>query len=393
MPKNTTANADEADNFFLSAKTINRPLPIKSSLALFISTVLISLCAGFLAGLLQNNLSDWSTKNKQYNNETNAKFNLSFLVNNDSNSTQARQLLGSYVVGIYAKKTASNGLESIYLPTDYLGTAMVVTSDGWIMTPNQIVADKKVVVVVNNKVYEPNKQIVDKFNDSVLLKIEADNLTPANYVKEDSVYDFDAVFAVRYDQQNKIEAVKTSIKSNNYALRTDLKSYIRSTETIDHWLLLNEPLSESYRGGLIINQSGLVVGQVNAKGNMVMPHYYVAGTANQFLDKSQLVVRPVLGLYYIQLDEVVGLAESLSNKLNQGALITSDGLKLEAVKIGSSAAKAGIKTGDIIIKVNDQEISANNSLTKLIQEYSPGTKITLSIARKNEKKNLEVVLE
>ncbi len=393
--KTNLVDSQKADEFFLSTKTIARPLPVKSSLALFFSTILISLCAGFLAGLVQGNLVDRTLLIDQVNTDKSQepKFNLSFLVNDDKNSEHTKQVLNNYVAGIYLKKATSTTLDAMYLPTDFLGTGMVVTSDGWLIVPSEIIGDKKFVVVVNKQVYEPTKQVVDKFNKSLLIKIDAKNLTPANYVKEDSVNNYEAVFAVRYDQQNQIEAIRTSVKSNNFSARTDLKSYIKTTDTIDHWLVLNNQLPKEYNGALIMNQLGLVVGQLNAKADLVIPHYYVASTVNQFLDKSQIVVRPEMGIYYLQIDETVGLPNDMITGSTYGALITSDGLKVDAVKKESSAEKAGLLTGDIVLKVNEQEVNSNNSLTKLIQEYTPGTKINFSILRKGEKKDIEVVVE
>jgi S1-C subfamily serine protease len=393
--KQNLVKSSEADEFFLSAKTISRPLPIKSSLALFFSTVLISLCAGFVAGLLQDSILPNATQvvSDAQDKKQDTKFDLSFLVNEDNNSNQTQQLLNNYVAGVYVKKATSAGLDGMYLPTDFLGTGMVVTSDGWILVPSGVVGDKSVVVVVNKKVYEPTKQIADSFNDSLLIKINASGLTPASYVKEDSINNYDAAFVVKYSQQNGIEAVKTSIKSINYSARTDLKSYIKNSDVIDHWLMLNTQLPENYKGALVINQSGLVVGQVNSKATAVVPQYYVASTVNQFLDKSQIVVRPSFGVYYLQLDEAIGLVDKITEGQTMGALVTSDGLKIDAVKKDSAAAKAGLLAGDVITKVNDQEIDSNNSLTKLIQEYKPGSKINLAVIRSGEKKSLEVVLE
>jgi len=387
--------SNEAEEFFSSAKTIAKPLPIKSSLALFFSTVLISLSAGFVAGLVQDTLLpiDSQILNFSQSNQVDKKFDLSFLVDENQRAGQTEQLLSSYVVGVYNKKTQATALDSIYLPSEFLGTGMVVTSDGWILVPSSIINETKVVFVVNKKVYEPVTVVVDDFNESTLVKIDATGLTPASYVKEDAVNNFDLAFVVKFNQQNGIEVIKSTIKSNNFAPRTDLKSYIKNTDTVDHWLTLNNQLPETFKGALVINQSGLIVGQVNAKTNAIIPHYYIVSTVNQFLDKSEVVVRPNFGVNYLQLDEVIGLVDQVSGGQTKGALITSDGLKIDAVKKDSSADKAGLLTGDIIIKVNDQEVMGVNSLTRLIQEYTPGTKINLNLLRKGEKKDIEVILE
>lgn len=64
-----------------------------------------------------------------------------------------------------------------------------------------------------------------------------------------------------------------------------------------------------------------------------------------------------------------------------------------AVIPGSPADKANLRENDIILSVNDKEVNADNSLAKLIQQFSPGDEIKLKIWRQGEEKEVMVKLE
>ena len=63
-----------------------------------------------------------------------------------------------------------------------------------------------------------------------------------------------------------------------------------------------------------------------------------------------------------------------------------------AIFPGSAAEKAGLKEGDIILELNNEKISKDNALAKLLMKYNPGDKIVLKILRNKEEISVEVVL-
>ncbi|PIT90651.1 MAG: protease Do, partial [Candidatus Komeilibacteria bacterium CG10_big_fil_rev_8_21_14_0_10_41_13] len=53
---------------------------------------------------------------------------------------------------------------------------------------------------------------------------------------------------------------------------------------------------------------------------------------------------------------------------------------------------AGLKAGDIILKVNNEDVDERNSLTKLVQDYAPGQEVTLTILRSGQQVEVKVSL-
>ena len=69
-----------------------------------------------------------------------------------------------------------------------------------------------------------------------------------------------------------------------------------------------------------------------------------------------------------------------------------EGAELEVVRDGSPAKKAGLKVGDIIIKVGDKDVNASRDLTTLIGKLRPGSKAKLKLLRDKKEMEIEVTL-
>jgi S1-C subfamily serine protease len=82
------------------------------------------------------------------------------------------------------------------------------------------------------------------------------------------------------------------------------------------------------------------------------------------------------------------------NKLpvNYGAWIVKGEKGESAIFPGSSAEKAGLKEGDIILEFNGEKITSQNPLAKIIMKYNPGDKVTLKVLREGKEKIFEVTL-
>jgi len=93
--------------------------------------------------------------------------------------------------------------------------------------------------------------------------------------------------------------------------------------------------------------------------------------------------RVSLGVYYVDTENNPGL-------IQQGNVIYNPSVK--AVESNSNGAKAGLQTGDQILAVNSDKISAKKSLTSLLQNYRPGDQIILRIIRNGVEQDLTVQL-
>ena len=101
-------------------------------------------------------------------------------------------------------------------------------------------------------------------------------------------------------------------------------------------------------------------------------------------------MRPYIGVRYITLNEEIAKSNNLES--STGALIYGKGTQL-AVLPGSPADKAGLKEGDIILKLGNQDISETNSISSVIGKKKPGDKVEVVYLRdgKQNKSTLTLV--
>jgi len=102
------------------------------------------------------------------------------------------------------------------------------------------------------------------------------------------------------------------------------------------------------------------------------------------------IVYPFLGVRYILINSEIKDEENLS--VNKGALILPGDSGDPAIVVDSAADKAGLQENDIILEVNGEEISSQNSLSNLIRKYHPQDKVSLKILRQDEEIIVDVVL-
>ena len=100
------------------------------------------------------------------------------------------------------------------------------------------------------------------------------------------------------------------------------------------------------------------------------------------------ISRSYLGVNFIDLES----APNLSIEQKQGALISGDSSR-RAVIANSPAQKAGLQTGDIIIKVENEEVSRSRTLPELIQDYDSGVSVNLTVLRNGKELGISVALE
>lgn len=373
------------------------------SLKVILLCLIISLLAGFVAGLTGNtffgtNLAIEPSAKPQQKAEV---LDLdSFLSQQDQIYSKTLSQLRSQIVGFYKKRPAvENILDSLYLEKDFLGSGVVVTSDGWLLTHKQVVDSQDfVVITADKKVLEPLKKVIDPLTNMVLVQVSAKDLSPAKFADLNYLEPTSPLLVVRYSPQNHgSDIIKTSIQRFAYHDQTKGSDFLLSTEKIDRYLKIASDLELVYNGGILFNDKSEVAGILFESGRdkirIAIPSYYLKSGVNNFLTSASEVIRGNFGVHYVDLSESLGFAEKVSEGRNKGAvLLGSVDSKILAVTENSPAASGGLKAGDIILKVNNEEINENNSLTKLIQDYTPGQELTITFIREGKETTAKVVL-
>ncbi|MBT3690515.1 PDZ domain-containing protein [bacterium] len=364
--------------------------------------LILSTLAGFLAGFVHDIWFDEYTPvvledTKDPESEV---IDLNFLLKKEDDSfTQVLSELKSQIVGIYDKRVADDILGSIYLEKDFLGSGMILTSDGWILTHSSVIGDTDYVIITDDKkVLEPISIVHDEFSGVVLIQVSATNLKPVKFADLDSLQPTKSLLVSRFSAQNHgSDIIKTSIQKSFYHDQSVADYFLLTTESIDHYLKLDKDFEEVYNGALVVNDQVEIVGLIFNSGRselrLAIPAYYLESAVDNFLTNSSEIFRSSLGVTYVDLSETLGLDESITEGKLKGAVLLGNASEdILSVLIGSPAEEAGLEAGDIILKVNDEEIDERNSLTKLVQEYTPGQELTLLILRSGEEIEIKVVL-
>ena len=264
------------------------------------------------------------------------------------------------------------------------GFGFFISSDGYIVTNNDVVQNAKSVAVtmMDGKTLDAEVVGSDAKTDLALLKVRQ----PGDYP-----------FVSLSKQPPKIGDWVVAVGKPNGLGGTIAVGIVsadgRDTRdgSYDRFLQIDAPFNKNYLGGPTFNMQGEVVG-VNAAirstsgGNigvgLAVPANTVATVVNA-LEHGGVVPRGYLGVSVRSVTPAI--AEGLGLKSASGAII-------DDAMPGTSAAQAGLKSGDVITKLNGYAIEDAADLTRRIGSFKPGDKIDLAIMRDGAEKTLEATL-
>jgi serine protease Do len=157
------------------------------------------------------------------------------------------------------------------------------------------------------------------------------------------------------------------------------------SEDLDDLIQTDAAINEGNSGGPLVNLNGQVIGintaiASNAQNiGFAIPINDVKGLIAQVLSKGKFE-RPYLGVRYVQLSSDIAKQYGLSE--DHGAYVIPEAISGEApIVSGSPAEKAGLQAGDVIVKVNGDKTSSDQSLTTLLNKHQPGDKVQLTVLR------------
>jgi len=268
-----------------------------------------------------------------------------------------------------------------------LGSGVVVTSDGYILTNNHVIdgADSVSVDLTDGRTLSAKVVGTDKPSDLALLKVEGSNFRSLNLGDSDAVRVGDVVLAVG-NPLNVGQTVTMGI----------ISAKGRSTGVGDggyeDFLQTDAPINHGNSGGALVNMKGELVGinsQIlsNSDGNIGIGFAIPANMARHVMTDLRTkgkVTRAQLGVVVQSITP--DLAESLGLKDSHGVLVST-------VAPESAAAKAGIKRGDVITSLNGQPVRDVNTLRNHVADAGPGSVADLKVLRDGAEKDVKVTLE
>ncbi len=265
-----------------------------------------------------------------------------------------------------------------------LGTGVLVDDKGHILTNNHVVENaEEIKVTFHDKKTLKAKVIgTDPRTDLAVIQVQgANGSTPAKLGDSDKLKIGEWVIAAGnpFGLDNTITAGIVSAKGRSLMGGMQFEDFIQTDAAIN----------PGNSGGPLVNLVGEVVGINTAifsrsGGYMgigfAIPINMAKSVMTSLLDEGR-VVRGWLGVAIQDLTD--DLAGSFDYKGTKGALVSD-------LSEGSPADKAGIKSGDIVIKFNDTTVEDVQHLRKMVAATRPGTKVTLEVVRDGETKNYTI---
>ena len=286
------------------------------------------------------------------------------------------------------------------------GSGVIIRPDGYIVTNNHVVANatKVQVTLNNNKTYDAKVIGSDPATDVALIKIEAEGLPTLPFGDSDQLRLGEWVLAVGsplgYQLRSTITAGIVSAKGRSMAHDPREKNGIQ----IESFIQTDAAVNPGNSGGALVNKTGELVGintaivsQTGAYSgySFAVPVNIVKKIVADLIDFGS-VKRAVLGIAMSDLNE--GLAKSLKydsvdDMLKKMKLSSPDGVYIREVAKGSSADKAGMKEGDVIVAIDGTPVKSGSAVQVKVNSFHPGDKTKVTVVRDGKEKEIEVTLQ
>jgi len=268
-----------------------------------------------------------------------------------------------------------------------LGSGVIVTGDGYILTNNHVVdgADDIKVDLTDGRTLTAKVVGTDAASDLALVKVDAASLHPLTFGNSDAVQVGDVVLAVGNPLGVGQTVTMGIISAKGRATDDDKASY-------EDFLQTDAPINHGNSGGALVNTKGELIG-INSQiasvsdGNIGIGFAIPANMAKHVMDDLRSTGRVRRGQLGIAIQPVTSdLAESLGLKQVSGVIVSS-------VTPGSAADRAGLKRDDIIESFNGQPVQDINALRNHVAELGPGASATLVVNRDGKDRDVSVKLD
>ncbi|MBB6086566.1 S1C family serine protease [Wenzhouxiangella marina] len=261
---------------------------------------------------------------------------------------------------------------TVTLPRRGLGSGVIVSPDGLILTTRHVISDVDNIVVAlfDGRIAEARVVGSDPGTDLAVLKIEMDNLPAASLATDANLRTGDVVLAIgnAFGLSHTVTMGIVSATGRGQLNLTTFEDFIQTDAAIN----------AGNSGGALVNPAGQVVGinsaslsqSIGAQGiSFAIPAPLASQIMTQIVEYGQ-VQRGWIGVDLMDLSLALQLGER-----------TVTGARVARAAAGSPAWEAGLRPGDILISADGDAVSSARELTLLISQRTPGSSIEFEVVR------------
>lgn len=264
------------------------------------------------------------------------------------------------------------------------GSGVIIASDGYIVTNNHVIQNASEIEVILNDNSKYTAKVVgaDPSTDIAVLKIEASGLNAIPIGNSDNIRIGEWVLAVGnpFNLTSTVTAGIISAKARNINLLADKSK--ANVFPIESFIQTDAAVNPGNSGGALVNTNGELIGINTAIASQTGSYsgYSFAVPVNLV----QKVMKDLIDYGIVQRGFMgVQIADINQEIKEQNKLPNLKGVYLAKVIEGGSAEKAGLKDGEVILKIGNKEVNSVASLQEEIGKRRPGDKVNMTIRKKD----------
>ncbi len=271
-------------------------------------------------------------------------------------------------------------------PRSGLGSGVIVSKDGYILTNNHVVGKANEIVVALHDGRKAKAKVIgtDPDSDLAVIKVELKDLPTIPFKNSISEVG-DVVLAIGNPfgvGQTVTQGIISALGRNGLGINT-----------FEDFIQTDAAINPGNSGGALVDVAGNLVGINTAiysrsGGSMgigfAIPAQLAQSVMLEIISNGQ-VVRGWLGVEIKQDNAGFNEDGSINNK-------TSEGVTIGGVVRGGPAAQGGIKANDVILNINNQKMTSANQLMNTIAKIKPNSTIPVVVKRNNQEIELEVTV-
>ncbi|MGI8549523.1 MAG: S1C family serine protease [Dehalococcoidia bacterium] len=310
-------------------------------------------------------------------------------VNGELTSQQVVKQLTPSVVRVSAGATQTNFFGQS-IQQNGTGTGVILDADGHILTNNHVVtldgqqaANNLKVVLADGRSLDAKVVGQDSRTDLAVVQVDAKNLTPAKFAPSGTTEVGEPVLAIGY----ALNISGTPTVTSGVVSALD-RTIPENTTAIPGAIQTDAPINPGNSGGPLLNLRGEVIG-INTAGRSDAQGIFFAISS----DVAQPVVRDLIGKGKVDRGYLGITTVSVTPEVAQSkSLPVANGVLIDSVQSATPADKAGLKQGDVIVKIGNYDVHNTGDLQNALAENPPNSKVAVDYYRGKDKKSTDVTL-